>query len=846
MSRFDDCISAIQKAAGGALTENDIEQIVSKVQRRKAQASQNPSLNEQQLAEQIGKELADAERLAALIEKRSQAINVLRKTQRFDWYSRFEGKEAQGLSILNVGSERKGEGFGQSVAAEQRAIEAGLTGPMLAELRAQGLDKLLISRDLDFEREIARNMWAITEGELAGKAASLTGRKEAQEAAKILTKYQEAARLKQNDAGAWIGKVSGYIVRQSHDMFRIRKAGFEAWRDNILPKLDDRTFDGVENRDEYLNKVWTGLATGEHYKERGADDWLMGFKGPGNLAKKASQERSLHFKSADDWFDYNQSFGASSLLEAQIFGLRKAGHNTALMRTWGTNPEAAFNADLSQLKQQAGKRGDAKTVDALNNWLIKSEFEQVDGTANIPGNPTWAQRMAGVRAVISMAKLGGSVLSSLPDIATAASTLRHQGIGLLESYGNSLQDFTRGRGDVQEREIADHIGVGLDGLLGGIMSRFSATDSVPGKMAKLQNRFFRFNLLSWWTDGKATGAGLIMSHNLARNAGKDFAKLDEALQFSLKRFNIGEKEWAAIRQADTRLAGDQAHLTPDAVQALPDNIIRPLAESDSPKAIQRARDDLEVSLRSFFSEEVGTAITMGGARERALVTWGTKAGTPVGEAVRFMMQFKMYPITFATRHMAREILNKDAVGIAHLIVATTALGYLSMQAKELTKGREIRKAETPGEWAQLMGAAMQQGGGLGIYGDFLFGQYNRFGGGFLESAAGPAAGTLSDLFRAFSEFKDAGTGKHTGVDLKQGGAALFKVGVNNAPFLNLFYTKAALDYLILYQMQETMNPGFLRRSERKMAQDNHQKYIIPPSSVIPFGGGSRLFEGARD
>lgn len=845
MSRFDDCIKKLQEAAGGKLTENDIEQIVSKVQRRKAQASQNPSLNEQQLAEQIGKELADAERVAALIEKRSQAINVLRKTQRFDWYSRFEGKEAQGLSILNVGSERKGEGFGQSVAAEQRAIEAGLTGPMLAELRAQGLDKLLINRDLDFEREIARNMWAITDGELAGKAASLAGRKESQEAAKILVKYQEAARLKQNDAGAWIGKVSGYIVRQSHDMFKIRKAKFEAWRDNILPKLDERTFDGVENRDEYLNKVWTGLATGEHYKERGAEDWLMGFKGPGNLAKKASQERSLHFKSADDWFDYNQSFGSSSLLEGVAFGLRKAAHNTALMKTWGTNPEAAFNADVAQLIQTVAARGDAKTKGKLEGWLIKSEFDQINGTANIPGNPTWAQRFAGVRAVVSMAKYGASFLSSFSDVAAKSSTLRHQGIGLLEGYNNSLEDLTRGRGDAEQREIGDYVGAGYQGMLGSILSRFSATDSAPGKIAKLQNRFFRFNLLSWWTDGKATGAGLIMSHNLARNAGKDFSKLDEALQSSFKRYNIGEKEWEAIRQVETRLAGDTAHLTPDAIQRLPDSVVKSLAEGTSPRAFQRARDDLELSLRSFYSEEIATAITEGGARERAIITWGTKPGTPMGEAVRFAMQAKLYPLTFATRHMSREFLNKDMIGAVHLILATTALGYMSMQAKELAKGRDFRKATTTGESLKLLGAAMQQGGGLGIYGDFLFGEFNRFGGGFWESNLGPTAGTVGEFARAFSEFKDAATGKTTATDLRQGGAALFKATTNNTPFINLFYTKAALDYLIMYQLQESFSPGFLRRAERKMAQDNHNKYIIPPSSVIPYGGGNRLFEGVR-
>lgn len=841
MAGYADCIASIQKAADNTLTDDDIDRIVSTIRRRRQQAKANPLADERELMAQIAKEVADEDRLAALIEKRSRAINVLRKQQRFDFYGKFDGNEAKGLSILNVGSEKQGEGFGRSVAAEQRALEAKLLGPMLAELRAAGVEKILANRSPEFEQQVARNMWAITEAEANGIAPKLTGLKQAQDTAKIFTKYQEAARLMQNDAGAWIGKIPGYIVRQSHDMFRIRKAGYETWRDTIGPKLDEKVFDGVTNREEFLKRVWTGLATGEHYRERGAADWLTGFKGPSNIAKKASQERSLHFKSAEDWFAYNEQFGSSSLLEAVIFGLKRAADNTALMRTWGTNPEAAFNADVSQLRERAGRRADTKSADKFKDILLQSEFDQITGMANIPGRPTLAMISSGTRAVISMAKLGGAVLSSLPDIAVKAATLRHQGIGLLEGYGNSLRDFTRGRGNVNEREIADAIGVGIDGFLGGMMSRFSASDNVPGRMAKLQNKFFKLNALSWWTDGKATGAGLIMAHNLARNTGKGFDKLDEALRNSLIRYDIGAKEWDAIRRANTRLSGDTPYLTPDAIQTLPDDVIRPLAKDGSAKAIQRARDDLEIGLRSFFSEEVATAVTMGSARERAIATWGTKPGTAVGEAVRFVMQFKLYPIIYATRHITREVNRGGAFGISHLIVSTTILGYLSQSAKEIAKGREPRDPNNWKTWA----AAMQQGGGLGIYGDFLFGEYNRFGGGALETLMGPAVGTASDILRAFGEFKEGISEGQPAEGAKKSGAALFRVGVNNVPFVNLFYTKYALDYLILYQISESINPGYLRRMERRIEKENGQKFILPPSSAVPYGGGNRLFEGVR-
>ena len=68
---------------------------------------------------------------------------------------------------------------------------------------------------------------------------------------------------------------------------------------------------------------------------------------------------------------------------------------------------------------------------------------------------------------------------------------------------------------------------------------------------------------------------------------------------------------------------------------------------------------------------------------------------------------------------------------------------------------------------------------------------------------------------------------------------------SNLPGANLLYTKAALDYLIFFQLQEWASPGYLRRVERRMKRENNQSFIIPPSRTIPRGGGSRLFEGVR-
>ena len=67
-------------------------------------------------------------------------------------------------------------------------------------------------------------------------------------------------------------------------------------------------------------------------------------------------------------------------------------------------------------------------------------------------------------------------------------------------------------------------------------------------------------------------------------------------------------------------------------------------------------------------------------------------------------------------------------------------------------------------------------------------------------------------------------------DADKVGRQLYKTISTNIPFLNLFYTKAAFDYLIGYQMMETMNPGVLKRMEKRMEKDYNQEFLFTKPS----------------
>jgi hypothetical protein len=62
----------------------------------------------------------------------------------------------------------------------------------------------------------------------------------------------------------------------------------------------------------------------------------------------------------------------------------------------------------------------------------------------------------------------------------------------------------------------------------------------------------------------------------------------------------------------------------------------------------------------------------------------------------------------------------------------------------------------------------------------------------------------------------------------------------NTPFINLFYLRMAMDYLILYNIKEWQNPGYLKRMEKRLKKETNQKFYISPSRVIKRGGDPNI------
>ena len=258
------------------------------------------------------------------------------------------------------------------------------------------------------------------------------------------------------------------------------------------------------------------------------------------------------------------------------------------------------------------------------------------------------------------------------------------------------------------------------------------------------------------------------------------------------------------------------------------------------QAQDNLRDRLETDSLAMLADEVAFGVIEADDATRAVTRQGTRPGTPAGEMWRLVMQFKSFPIAYMQRILggrrwirgerqqgltygwtARSVgqgLGRDIPGVVCFAIISLALGYASQTLNDFVRGktpRDPRKGET---WA----AAAARSGGLGIYGDFLFGKLNRYGNTAVETLAGPVATSM--LNAAFAIPGHALRG-----DWEAAGKDAAAIALNNAPFVNFWMTRGVLEWAFLYHVRESLSPGVLRRMERQAQKEYGQRYFVSPT-----------------
>ena len=688
-----------------------------------------------------------------------------------------------------------------------------------------------VMRNGEKDVEIRRALYRLDAGE------SLEGIDPiAAQAAKVIRNHFEAMRIRANNAGANIAFRQGWAGTQTHNAYKIRKADREEYIQFMVDNVDlAKLFPDADPADYrgLLKKLYGEFVSGSHIKA--ASEGTAGLTGTRNLGRQLSHERKIVFKTPEAEQAYAMQYGDGHLIDTIAGSTRSMARNITLMEMMGPNADHTLNVVLDKLMDDVNRTGDAKMANKARadmNRIRNEVWPTVTGASEIPHSHAAASIGRGLRAWQSLTSLGFAVMSAVSDIPIAASAYRWQGDNMFTGIGKQVAALFKNLDAPSRREAAAALGMELSRTQTLIASRLSHEEGYYGAVAKAMDTYFRWNLLSPWTDKQLYSMQLSTAAGITAHRAASYGQIPPAWQRILHQAGIDQHHWDAVRKSQTfHVEADNVDLiVPENIGKLDDEVIATMLQRQNPdhkvtpRRIYDARRDLENRWRTMIVDQATQGVVMPGVKARATMFRGTAPGTVTGELLRSIGQFKAFPVAVLQGPMARELYatgNKvDAIkGIANLIVWSAVGGYLGMNLKELAKGREPRPMDS---W-EVFVAAMAQGGGLGIYGDFLFGDMkNRFGGNAISTLAGPVAGDINSLVDLAQRLRD-------GDDVA---AATLRALYANMPF-NMFYTKAVLDYTILFQLQEAINPGYLRRMENRLEKDYDQQYIYSPSQVIP-------------
>jgi hypothetical protein len=822
------CFKEVKRLTGDLLPDEQINQILDeakiKIEENKFQDLE--SKTDKILAEEIADKLEYDQivKKRNLVESNMKALDTYQKV--IDAVDLSEGRinPIEAVEAILVGMQKFSKITRDSIGGKQEALEDVLITKLIRNINNISDNAFKDFTDGKMDIEIMNEMLGIP-----------TGIKDAKNLAKVLKEFQADLRLRLNDLGANIGELDDWITKMSHDTQKMGRADIGsrliadnryAWREYIKSRLDlKRTFRNVNDPkkiDEILDSIFNSLMSGDHTKYNGADS-VYGTK---NVTNRLNAARVLHFKNVQARQEYNIKFGEPSLKESIFSVLATSSRNIALMQELGTNPRNTLDKVLSLLKKKY-KESDPKMVSQLNFKTFKNQFAELDGSINGIANDLLARAGMVVRSTGNMARLGSASISSFGDLAQYMGTTSFQGRGLLTGLFEAMSGLFRAN-DTAAMEVLQITSnsVAATAFRGNI---YGAADDTWGRMGRLQNTFFKFNGMNGWVASLKSSMALGLSRHYGMLADTKLSDLSIREQNFLTLYGIDEGKWNMLRSIKTLAVDNKRYLTAESIDDISNNsIINYVGRKLSAREIRNFKADLQLTWKNVLSDQGKHGSPEPDAAVRAITNQGLEKGTPMGETIRFIMQFKSFPISMWKKIIGRELYsygpNESSLaklgGLSTILLLGTFFGYLAMSTKDMLRGRSPRDPKNKNTILQ----AFAQGGGAGIYGDFLISEIqNEYGNGIFETALGPTASDLKKLLDMVSTMNEP----------KKAGKKFFELVEGHTPFLNLYYTKAAYDYLIGYQVKEMLDPGYFERMKQKHEEKRGQSYYLKPGSLIP-------------
>ena len=652
-----------------------------------------------------------------------------------------------------------------------------------------------------------------------------TGDASAREMALAWKEASDYLRKRFNAAGGQIAKRLDWGMPQMHNVLRVRKAGYNEWKEFIIGRLDrEKMIDeqtGLPMSPEKLE-----LALRDVYETIRTDGFSKlnpGATGNGrSLSKRRTDHRFLIFKDADSWMQYQEKFGNDNAFDVMFGHIKSMSKDIALLEIMGPNPKATVNFLKQTIQKQAAMAADESMENAARRSVknIDTFYNAVTGANNSPIDNRVMNTFAGLRQVLQSAQLGAAAISAVTDFNFQRMARGFIGLPQTSTITSYLK-LMAPLGATEKKKLAIRLGLIAEGwtsLASGQM-RYVGDISGPEITRRVADFVMRASFLSPHTQAGRWSFGMEFLGTLADEAGKRFDELSPQLRTTLQRYDLGADKWDIIRATDPYEYEGATFLRGEDIEARTD-IDPTLAQ------------DLATRVMEMVETETNFAVPSSSLRGRVALTGDTQPGSIAGELTRSFAMYKNFGVTLVNTHLMRGLQQEGATAkgryMADLIISTTVMGALALQMKEMAKGRDPRPMDDNSFWI----AAFFQGGGLGIFGDFLYSTENRFGGGLEQTVAGPVVGFVDDLGKlTVGNLIEAAKGEDTNVARE---AIAF--ASRYTPGSSLWYTRLATERLIVDQLRLKADPkarSNMRRLESRYRREYGQRYWWRPGRTRP-------------
>lgn len=660
-----------------------------------------------------------------------------------------------------------------------------------------------------------------------------TGDQSAKELAEAVAHTFETARLRANAAGASIPKKNRWGMPQSHDKVRVAKAGRDAWVRYVAERFNvrDVASGGYLQGTEKIKALEEMHAT---IKTEGMSDLAPAqTAGTSALATQLHQRRFLDANDAKSWLEYHKEFGVGSVFDVVINHLDAMARDTAMMEVFGPNPEATRKFMVAEAKKQAAELDAANPEPSIRLYSQEVDkriaaFETLWNTAtgkNSLIRGSWAGNfLAGTRNVLTGSLLGSTVLLALPgDFFSTALTRRFNGLPASRFMKSYLKNMNPA--NPADRRLAIRSGLVAESATSMAFSQQRMMGEVlgPEVTKRYTDIALRAQLLTPHTEAIRNAFGMEFMGDLADHAKVRFDKLPERLQKAYRRYGITAEDWELMRK--TKIHNEQGA-----------TFLRPYDIMTRKDSLGTKAQELADKFMEMILTEREFAIPTASLRARAMIIGDTRGGSLAGEIMRSFAQFKNYPVTVLLLHGRRGLLEASMSSKARYLLSfgigmTVAAAFGTQMRQSIANGKDPMNMDpTTPEGKKFWAASALAGGGLGIWGDFLFSNVNRHGGSIEKTIAGPIAQTGSDL-------KNLTIGNV--VNILEGEptkAAKESVDIVGRYAPRPFYLRLAMQRMIFDQLAKESDPNAyqkFRRMEREAYKTYGQEYWWRPGETSP-------------